>query len=67
LRYVYDFHGNKNKNIFQDDNIRPDESIPNNNYRQNLNENINSNLVSGFTLSDVSIAYTYKTKKQSKG
>ena len=33
----------ENKNIFQDDNIRPDESIPNNNYRQNLNENINPN------------------------
>ncbi len=31
-----------------------------------LNENINSNLVSGFTLSDVSIAYSFKTKKQSE-
>jgi outer membrane receptor protein involved in Fe transport len=34
--------------------------------RYALNENINSNLVSGFDLSDVSIAYTYKTKKQSE-
>lgn len=34
--------------------------------RYALNENINSNLVSGFTLSDVSIAYMYKTKKQSE-
>jgi hypothetical protein len=34
--------------------------------RYALNENINSNLVSGFALSDVSIAYTYKTKIQSE-
>ena len=34
--------------------------------RYALNENINSNLVSGFNLSDVSIAYTYKTKIQSE-
>lgn len=34
--------------------------------RYALNENINSNLVSGFTLSDVSIAYSFKTKKQSE-
>ena len=32
--------------------------------RYTLNENINSNLVQGFSVSDASLSYVYKTKKQ---